>query len=490
MVTLRAADLFCGAGGTSTGLYRACDRLGAKLELLAVNHWSTAVETHAKNHPAARHLCASLDSLNPRDAVRGRLDLLVASPECTHHSAARGGKPMNDQSRASAWCVVRWAEALLPETILVENVREFRTWGPLGANGRPLKRRAGETFDAWIGALRSLGYTVDTRLLNAADFGEATTRTRLFVVARRGRGPVPWPSPTHARGGSAELFGKRGAWRPAREVIDWSIEAPSIFGRKRPLAPATLARIAEGLRRFGGDAAEPFLVLLRGTGTARSVEVPVPALTAGGEHVGLAQPFVLQQQSGGVARAVSEPIPTLATKGAVSLVEPFIVPFMGERDGQRPRTRDVRDPLPTVTTRNPIGLAQPFVLPVTHGRDSSRRARSVEGPLPTITSANRGELGICEPFLVPYYGTARPRDVSAPVPTLTTKDRLGLVEPGAQLDIRFRMLQPHELARAMGFPDDYRFAGNRGDVVRQIGNAVSVTLAEALFTALLAGRAA
>ena len=413
MTALRVVDLFAGAGGTSTGVAQAAEAIGRGLELVAVNHWQTAVDTHATNHPWAQHHCAEIDSLDPRKLVRGRLDLLVASPECTHHSTARGGRPMSDQSRATAWCVVRWADALQPRVVLAENVPEFRTWGPLTTRGRPMKSRAGETFEAWLTALRSLGYRTSARVLNAADYGDPTTRRRLFVLAWRGRQAAPWADTTHAPRGEADLFGTRAPWRAAREIIDWTLVGQSIFERKRPLAEKTLARIAEGLRRFGGVHLEP---------------------------------FVLQQQSGGAPRLVSEPLPTLAAKGAVSLVEPFLVPRYGERPTQAPRVHSIDEPLPTVPATCQHALA--------------------------------------EPFLVRYHGTGGAESVDRPLPTITARDRFGLVQP-AQLDIRFRMLQPHELAAAMSFPDGYRFCGNRGEVVRQIGNAVPVSTARALAAGIL-----
>jgi len=486
MSRIRAADLFCGAGGTSTGLYRAAAAAGRQVDLLAVNHWEVAVETHAANHPSAQHVCATLDGLDPKKAVpKGRLNLLIASPECVHHSNARGGRPMSDQSRASAWHVVHWAERLRPDAILVENVREFASWGPLDRRGRPVKSRRGETFAAWIAALRSQGYVVDWRVLNAADYGDPTTRQRLFVIARRGRGRIRWPEPSHEEAPPG-LFAPLKPWRAAREVIDWDLKGTSIFGRTRPLAEATLRRIEEGLRRFGGAAAEPFLVLLRGTGGAREVGRPVPALTAGGTHVGLCEPFVLQQQSGGAARPVGEPLPTVAAKGAISLVEPFLVPFKSEREGQAPRTHSVESPLPTVTAGAPgFGVCEPFIVP----QFSEHPPRSIDRPLGTITATSRG-VGVVEPFLVEYYGNGGPKPTGAPLPTQSTRDRFALVEPRAQLDILFRMLQPHELARAMSFPEGYRFAGTKTDVIRQIGNAVPVSMAEALCRALLEETAA
>ncbi|MGE3276750.1 MAG: DNA cytosine methyltransferase [Vicinamibacterales bacterium] len=364
---IRAADLFCGAGGTSTGLKLAAAALGIDVDLTAINHWPIAVETHAANHPEARHLCETLDSIDPRRVCRGGLDVLWASPECTHHSRARGGKPINDQSRATAWHVVRWAEALRPRWIGVENVQEFAEWAPIGANGKPLKSRKGETFTAWLNALRSLGYTAEYRVLCAADYGGATTRTRLFVLARldggRRRGPLPWPEATHAAvGAPPSLFGARQPWRAAREVIDWSLAGRSIFGREKPLAENTMRRIAEGARRFWGVDLEPFIVAMEHGGRVLDVNRPFPTITtAKGGAFALIQPFVLGQHGGSVARPVSEPIPTLAQGCATALIEPFVLSFYG---GSTVLT-STREPLRTVTTKDRHGLVQPAGLDVT-----------------------------------------------------------------------------------------------------------------------------
>jgi DNA (cytosine-5)-methyltransferase 1 len=456
--TLQAADLFCGAGGTSTGLLAACREAGRPVRLTAINHWPVAVATHSKNHPDSRHLCASLDSLNPRDLYAdGELDLLWASPECTHHSNASGGKPIRDQSRATAWCVTRWAEALHPRIILVENVKEFLTWGPLRPKGRqrrslpgldltdwePDPARKGEIFQSWVGTLRAIGYTVDWRILCAADYGDPTTRKRLFVQAVLPPGEIAWPAPTHGKNCP-------NPWRTAREIIDWKDKGQSIFGRKRPLAAATMRRIEIGLRRFGFN---PSLVHLRGTSTVADIDQPAPTITAGGGHLGLVEPFLLGQQSGAAARPVSQPVPTVATAGAISLVQPFLVET---------------------------------------NHSGRRRPRSVDEPLPTITCGHangdgRG-LGVCEPFLVKYYGSSTGAySVDQPIPTITAKDRFGMVCPRVAingetyvLDIRFRMLKPEELSRAQGFPAEYQFAGNRAEQTRQIGNAVPTNLAKAL----------
>lgn len=354
---LEIADLFCGAGGTSTGAIEAARALGYQPRLTAVNHWPTAVATHTLNHPESRHVCASVDSINPRDLFRrGTLDVLWASPECTHFSRARGGTPMSDQSRASAHCVARWAEAIAPRRILVENVREFLDWGPLGDNGKPIKASKGATFRAWVGLLESLGYRVEWRILRAADFGDPTTRERLFVQATLPGTRIVWPTPTHSPATlEGSLFGGTKPWRTAREIIDWSIPSTSIYERKHPLRKNTLLRIEAGLRRFG----------LRGEGRS-------------------------------------------------------------------------------------------------------------------------------EPFLVEYYGSSTARSVDVPLATVTTKQRFGLAQPtvtleGRQyrLDIRFRMLQPHELAAAQGFPSAYQFTGSKADINRQIGNAVPRHLARAIVAASL-----
>lgn len=527
---IRGADLFCGAGGTTTGLRIACDKLGYELDLVAVNHWDIAIATHTSNHPGARHMCASVDTVDPRLAVPGgRLDILWASPECTFFSVARGGKPVTDQGRASAWLILRWAELLYIDTILIENVKEFRDWCPVGVNGRPMKSRKGETFNAFIAALKSLGYRVEYKILNAANFGAATTRERLFIQARRGRKPINWPAASHSKTGARSLFGRTKKWRAAKEIISWETPSRSIFGRKRPLAATTMARIIAGLEKFGGKDLEPFLVILRNHATAQSVDVPIPTLTAGGKHIGLAEPFILPQRmfKGMQVDSIERPLRTIrAQAGDFLLVEPkpFIVGAGGPTSGKRPQSVDVplgtvitenhrglvqsfivssggprtgetscADPLGTLLTREHKALVQPFIVPVNHGKNDTR-SNSIESPLPTVTSVDA--TGLVEPYLTKYYGAGDGiSPISDPVPTVTTKDRFALVTPlicetkdGQQvgLDIHFRMLTPRELARAMSFPDSYMFSGNREAIVKQIGNAVDGSQAAALCEAVLA----
>lgn len=526
---LRAADLFCGAGGSSTGLANLCRKRGIRLDLTAVNHWPIAVETHSANHPAARHLCETLDSVDPRKFARpGKLDLLMASPECTHHSRARGGVPVNDQSRATAWHVIRWAEALRPRWILVENVQEFRDWGPIGSQGKPLKSRKGETFTAWLRALEALGYTVGHRVLNAADYGAATSRQRLFVQAVRGREQIRWPEPTHTRNPRQDLFGSLLPWRGAREVIDWSVKGQSIFTRKRPLRENTLRRIRAGLEKFGGAAARPFLMMLSQTGsngsrmrevtdplptitsaddigivepftvqfkgtspsnvpyTARRVDQPLGTITGGGGDFGVIEPMILS--AGGpevAARPVTRPVNTLLGRDQMAVVEPLI---LGQQSGAA--ARPVSEPLPTVAGAGAISITQPFLVPTNYGERPGQapRTHGVNAPLPTVVGSVTH--GLVQPYLVPYYGTGEADSLNDPARTLTGRDRLGLVEPvepipGVTHDILFRMLLPSELAAAMSFPPDYVFKGNRGQVVKQIGNAVDCLQMEVLAGALV-----
>jgi DNA (cytosine-5)-methyltransferase 1 len=504
---IEAADLFCGAGGTSTGMLHAGKDLGLNINLLAINHWPVAINSHSLNHPSVRHKCETLDTIRPVEAVPGRhLHLLAASPECTHHSIAAGGRPRNDQSRASAWHICRWASDLTIDAIFIENVREFQDWGPLytdHSNGctnkgddskdcwkrchycKPIPERKGEFFNAFIQTLKSMGRSVEYRIQRSKEFGDPTDRNRLIIMSLRDGKPIHWPEPTHGPG--------KKPYGTARQIIDWNIEGKSIFNRKRPLAANTMRRIAAGIKKFGGKNAQPFLIKLYGTNTIASVDEPLPTVTAGGNHLGLVEPFVMHLTHHGAddsrCHSTNSPLPTVtgAHRSELALIQPFIVPYHSGRGRVDKRVYSVNEPLRTQDTSNRYALCQPFLVGVTH---SSREdnSHSIDKPVPTLTTAKGGEYALVQPFLTKYYDTGIAKSVDAPLDTISTKDRFALVEPkkkGGQVDIHLRMLQPHELSAAMSFPKDYKFYGTREQQVKQIGNAVPVELARAHCASLL-----
>jgi len=484
-----AADLFAGAGGCSTGLMQAAEARGEHVRLVAVNHWPIAVETHTKNHPEAQHFCASIETLDPRVAVPGgKLDLLIAAPECVFFSSARGGRPIDDQRRSSAWHILRWLELLRVDELLIENVPEMRDWAPIGANGRPLKSKKGQIFKAFIAAIEAMNYRVEWKVLNAADYGAAQTRRRLFIRARRGRRAVSWPAPTHSKTGTATLFGGVKKWRAAREVIDWSLPSQSIFTRKRPLQPATMRRIIDGLRRFGGDELQPFIMKLT---HGDRVDDPLPTVTCT-DRLAVVEPFILQPGHGsgggrgdvGRVHSIDEPLGTQPTSNRFALVEPFVL-----SQGGGGVARPVSSPAPTIVAGGAVSLVEPFI----SVQRNNNTPKSLDEPVPALCTG--GHIALVEPFLTRYYGSGsglEAASVDRPLDTVTAKARFGLCQPvvdGYVLDIRFRMLQPHELSAAMSFPKSYVFAGNKGDAIRQIGNAVDCRMAEALCGSILDSQA-
>lgn len=446
---VKAADLFCGAGGTSTALIEAVEAAGMKCQLTGVNHWPVAIATHTENHPQVQHFCEDLNSFDPRKYFREReLDCLWASPSCTSHSNARGGRPKDlDQTRADPWSVVRWLHATLPSFLFVENVPEFRDWGPLDRKGNAIPSQKGEIFHSWVQTIKAAGYKVDCRILCAADYGDPTSRKRFFLQAvKRGRRRIVWPNPTHTKNPAAELFSRDLLpWVPAREIIDWSLPGTSIFDRARPLRPKTLARIEAGLRKFGLKA---FLV----------------------------EPCHDGWDEGRIA-SMDEPIGTIPCSNRFGLTRPFLIKLRGTSTDA-----SIDDPVPSISAQGQhLALINPYLVSVCH--EDGDRTRSVDDPLPTVCG-HRGELAICEPFLISYYGTGNAASLADPIESITSRDRFGLVRPTVMvngerhlLDIRFRMLQPHELALGQGFRPDYIFKGNKTEVVRQIGNAVPFNLA-------------
>lgn len=459
-------DNFAGGGGASTGIEAALDRAVD----IAVNHSAAAIAVHEANHPATRHYHQDVWEVNPREVCGRRpVDLAWFSPDCTHFSRAKGSKPREKKTRSLAWVVVKWAAAVRPRVIILENVEEFATWGPLREDGRPCKRRAGETFDAWLAQLELLGYVVEHRSLVAADYGAPTTRKRLFLVARCDGEPIVWPEPTHGPG-------RAEPWRTAAEIIDWSIPCPSIFERRRPLADATCRRIAAGIRRHVIEAAEPFVLSIDHRSNS-------------------ARPSV---------SGTDAPISTITTKARHALVAPTLVQTgYGERKGQAPRVLDLHHPLGTVVAGGQkhglvaAFLAKHYTGVVGHG---------LRRPIGTVTTRDHHALATAtlapgrdhsdevRAFLIKYYGTGSGQGLGEPLHTVTTRDRFGLVTVHGQeyriVDIGMRMLQPRELFSAQGFPRDYvirpELNGKALTKTKQValaGNSVCPPVAEAVVRA-------
>jgi DNA (cytosine-5)-methyltransferase 1 len=351
----------------------------------------------------------------------------------------------------------------------------------------------GRIYRAFLSSLRALGYSVSTRVLVAADYGDPTTRRRLFIMARKGK-TIRWPEPTHSKHGD-DLFGKHPKWRAAREIIDWSVPGTSIYGRSKPLVPNTLRRIAHGLEKFGGAGLRPFIAQLDMGGSVHDIDSPLPTITSADTWT-LVDPFMIPVNHGeGDVRtySVEAPMPTITGFDALGVVQPFVIQLNGtSAEAISASSRPVSSPLPTVASREPLRLVEPFVVEY-YGTGG---AESVDDPLNTVTSHDR--FGLVQPFLTEYHGgergSERVSSVEAPLPAQDTSNRFGLVEPVIvrssdgryyQLDIRYRMLMPSELAAAMSFPADYVFTGNRETIVKQIGNAVPVSLASHLCQALL-----
>lgn len=399
-------DNFAGGGGASLGLEWA---LGRSPDI-AINHDAVALELHRLNHPETEHLCKDLFDVDPVQATRGQpVGLAWFSPDCKHFSKAKGGKPVEKKIRGLAWVVIRWAARVKPRIIILENVEEFKTWGPLRSDGRPCKRRTGQTFQQWVGHLEKLGYQVEWHELVAADYGAPTSRKRFFLIARCDGRPIVWPEPTHGPG----LL----PYRTAAECIDWSIPCPSIFERKRPLAENTLKRIAKGVRRYVIESADPFIV------------------------------------------------PIHHYNGRVNV-------------------HGCDEPLRTITASPKGGsfaLAAPYLVKCNH------QGQSIEDPVRTVMASSRGHHALCAAFLAKHYGGVVGHELDKPIGAITSVDHHSLVTVRGELyqieDIGLRMLQPRELARAHGFPDDYKLRGTKTVQVRMIGNSVPPVWAEALCNA-------
>ncbi len=483
-------DLFAGGGGASEGIRLA---LGRDPDV-AVNHDEVALALHMANHPGTWHLRQDVWAVPPRWATRRRpVGLLWASPDCTHFSKAKGGAPRRERKRRDlAWVVEKWAREVRPRVIVLENVEEFKTWGPLDRDGCIIASQSGTTFCAFVRRLRRLGYAVDWRELRACDYGAPTIRKRLFLVARCDGLPISWPEATHGPGRPL-------AWRTAAECIDWSIPCPSIFERKRPLAENTLRRIAAGVKRYVIDADEPFIVpITHAGGPDRSHGINEPLRTVTSAHRGefaLISPTIIQtgygERAGQAPRVpgIDKPLGTVVGCGQKhALVAAFLAQHNGGFYHGPGRPADA--PMSTVMGR---GSNQQLVTShLLKLRGTCRDGQPMTEPMPTVTSGGT-HIGEVRAFLLKYYGTDQDPRLTEPLHTQTTKHRMGLVtvmiggEPYVITDIGMRMLQPRELFRAQGFGDHYRIdidvngrSITKTDQVRLCGNSVCPPIAAAI----------
>ena len=430
-------DNFAGGGGASTGIELASGRPVT----IAINHDPDAILMHRTNHPYTMHLQASVWDVDPEEVCAGRpVGLAWFSPDCKHFSKAKGSALVDKNIRGLAWIVLRWAGTVRPRVIMLENVEEFQTWGPV-RKGKPVKKKAGQTFQKFIQQLTDLGYTVEYREIIAADFGAPTTRKRFVLVARCDGKPIVWPERTHAPRDSEEVkSGKLQPWKPAADIIDWSQPAYSIFASKqeikekfgvnaqRPLAKNTLRRVIRGVDKFTIKSGDPFLIECNhgGDGHIRSTRDPVNTLTAkytGGVAQPVMAPFTFSNTGGSVGSPASEPVHTIRTAGGQILAAANLIQYHTEQS-EKVRGQSMKDTIMTVDSSNRYGLvtAQLMSIGQTGGGD---RIRDVRDPAPTTVS--KQEACLISGQLVEYYGNGNPLDAKNPLHTVTAHDREAVV---------------------------------------------------------------
>lgn len=501
-------DNFAGGGGASTGIELAAGRPVT----IAINHDPDAILMHKTNHPYTAHYQASVWDIDPREVCRGRpVGLAWFSPDCKHFSKAKGGKPVDKNIRGLAWIVLRWAGTVAPRVIMLENVEEFQTWGPV-RRGHPIKSKAGQTFRRFVDQLKGLGYAVEWRELVAADYGAPTTRKRFFLIARRDGRPIVWPEPTHAPADSPEVkAGKKLPWRSAAEIIDWRLPCPSIFDTRkeirekyglsaqRPLRPNTMRRIMRGVDKFSIKASEPFLVVVNHAGGFRGQDVHEPLQTITAKHgYGVATPVMIQyhtEQSEKVrGQGVTEPIMTIDASNRYGLAAASLVKYYGnDQHGQK-----ISAPLHTVTAKDREGLTIAHMVKM----KGTNLGGSMLEPVQTIT-AGGGHFGVVTTTVVKAESDADLQhwpEIRELLNTycgydLGSEDVILFQIDGTSYfmaDIGLRMLTPRELYSANGFPPDYiidrDYKGNsygKSKQVARCGNAVPPPFAAALVRANL-----
>ena len=534
-------DNFAGGGGASTGIELAT---GYSVDI-AINHDPEAIRMHKANHPNTKHYCENVWVVDPVKACNGNpVGLAWFSPDCKHFSKAKGGKPKDKNIRGLAWVACRWAGLVRPRVIMLENVEEFKTWGPLNRGHHPIKSKQGKTFEKFVQQLNDLGYEVQFKELIAADYGAPTMRKRFFMIARCDGKPIVWPKPTHASADSEEV--KAGLLKPyvgAYTQIDFSRPCPSIFDtseeRKekygiravRPLATKTMERIARGLKKFVLDNPEPFIIQCNHGGERRPNDIREPMPTITGKHgYGIVEPYMVQIGQTGFSKDrskdVREPLTTIVSKNEHCLISPTLIQYHSETVQGEVRGQTIEEPIMTVDGSNRYGLVTSFLhkyydggykgagenienpLPTVTTRDHNSvvtanliqmnnhcDGRDMRDPIPTITAGD-GHFGEVRAFLIKYYGQGTGQDINEPLDTVTSRDRFGLVTIDGTdyqiVDIGLRMLEPRELYGCQGFPADYiidhDYTGKtypRSEQVRRCGNAVCPPIPAALVRANL-----
>lgn len=534
-------DNFAGGGGASTGIELAT---GYSVDI-AINHDPEAIRMHKVNHPNTEHYCENVWAVDPVKACNGHpVGLAWFSPDCKHFSKAKGGKPKDKNIRGLAWVACRWAGLVRPRVIMLENVEEFKTWGPLNRGHHPIKSKQGKTFERFVQQLTDLGYEVDFRELVAADYGAPTMRKRFFMIARCDGEPIVWPEPTHGPADSEKV--EEGLLKPyvgAYTQLDFSLPCPSIFDTSeeikekygiravRPLAPKTMDRIARGIKKFVLENPEPFIIQCNHGGERRPNDIREPMPTITGKHgYGVAEPYLVQCKYNNEAQDVRKPIGTLTTVGSHLLVEPKLAPIIDKAYGgnYQGAGSKVDEPIDTITTVDHNRLIVPTLIQYhSEMTQGEVRGQTIKEPVMTIDGSNRyglvasflskfyksgtgqnlreplhtittspGHFGEVRAFLIKYYGEGTGQNIKEPLDTITSKDRFGLVTiEGVDyqiVDIGLRMLEPKELYGCQGFPDDYiidhDYTGKtypRSEQVRRCGNAVCPPIPAALVKANL-----
>lgn len=499
-------DNFAGGGGASTGIELAT---GYSVDI-AINHDPEAIRMHKMNHPNTKHYCEDVWQVDPVKACNGNpVGLAWFSPDCKHFSKAKGGKPKDKNIRGLAWVACRWAGLVRPRVIMLENVEEFKTWGPLNRSHRPIKSKTGKTYQKFIQQLQELGYEVQTKELVAADYGAPTMRKRFFLIARCDGVPIMWPEPTHGPADSEEV--KEGLAKPyvgAYTQLDFSMPCPSIFDTSkeikekygiravRPLAQKTMDRIARGLKKFVLDNPEPFIIQCNHGGERRQNDIKEPLPTITGKHgYGIVKPKIVPYMGTNTTNHpggnCKNPIHTITTGNQQCLISPTLIQYHSETSKDEVRGQSIEDPIMTVDGSNRYGLVASFLSKFY----KSGTGQDIREPLHTVTTSP-GHSGEVRAFLIKYYGDCTGQDIKKPLDTVTTKDRFGLVTIAGVdyqiVDIGLRMLEPRELYGCQGFPKDYiidhDYTGKiypRAEQVKRCGNAVCPPIPAALVRANL-----